>query len=204
MPDDAPDARPPSGRREFFAAGLARILRPLADAIERRLPLPVGGQRPSLRPPGAKPEREFLDTCFRCGACADACPAKCIRLSTSADDELRGTPTIDADLSACVVCDELACMKVCPSGALQLVDRFAIRMGVARVDERLCVRSRGDECRICVERCPIGAEAIEIDAGGKVRVIDPGGDAGGRGCVGCGVCQFFCPTTPKAIVVQPR
>lgn len=202
MPDERTSDETPQDRRRFFAAGFAKILRPLADAIEKRLPIALPIVRERLRPPGALEERAFLDTCFRCGACADSCPAKCITLTVSEDEEQRGTPTIDADLAACVICDELACMKACPSGALVLVDRFAIRMGLARVNHEVCVRSKGEDCRICVERCPISATAIAIGEDGRVRVIDPAKN-GGMGCVGCGVCQYYCPTRPKAIVVRP-
>ena len=197
------DEQRPQDRRQFFTAGFARLLRPLADALEKRLPISLPIVRDRLRPPGALEEKAFLDTCFRCGACSDSCPAKCITLLQSDDEELRGTPTIDPDISACVVCDELACMKACPSGALVLVDRFAIQMGLARVNHDVCVRSRGEDCRICVERCPIGATAIGIGDDGRVRVIDPEKN-NGLGCVGCGVCQFYCPTRPKAIVVKPN
>lgn len=189
----------PRDRRQFFVAGFGRLLRPLADYLERKLPLSMG--RTFLRPPGARLEHEFLNTCFRCGACADACPAHCITLMQSDDERLRGTPTIDPDLAACVVCDELACMKACPSGALRLVDRFGIRMGLARVRLSLCVRTAGEDCRICVEKCPFGDGAIRIGADGRVDVRDPSLN-GERGCVGCGVCQFHCPTRPKAIVVE--
>ncbi len=203
MPDRPFEDLNPHGRRRFFAAGFGRLLRPLADYLESRLPIPLPVVRDFLRPPGARPEKDFLNTCFRCGACADACPAKCISLMTSDDDQLRGTPVIDPDLAACVVCDELACMNVCPSGALQIVDRFAIRMGLARVNERVCVRSRGEDCRICVEKCPLGESAIRLAPDGRIEVLDPDTHSG-LGCVGCGVCQFYCPTTPKAIVVAPN
>src|SRR5690606_16712159 len=99
------------------------------------LPLPQASvPRTMVRPPGALPEKDFLDTCYRCGNCIDVCPARAIRPMSQGDVERAGTPYIDADLSACVVCDELACMKACPSGALQLVSEPAqISMGLARV-----------------------------------------------------------------------
>ena len=114
------------------------------------------------------------------------------------DSSLRGTPYIDPDLAACVVCDELSCMKACPSGALKLVDKPGnIHMGLARVNFSLCVRGRGEACQICVDKCPLGAEAIRIGANGQVEVR-------AAGCVGCGVCQFYCPTTPRAIIITPH
>ncbi|MCK6455409.1 MAG: 4Fe-4S dicluster domain-containing protein [Phycisphaerae bacterium] len=201
MPDRPIDDLPPHDRRRFFAAGFGRVIRPLAEYLEKRLPFPLPQGRDVLRPPGALPEREFLDTCYRSGACADVCPAKCIRLVQGDDEETRGTPLIDPDLAACVVCEELACMRACPSGALSLVGKHAIRMGLAIVREQTCVRSRGDDCRICVERCPLGGDAIRIGDDGRVDVIDPAKHHG-IGCVGCGVCQFYCPTTPKAIYVR--
>ena len=74
-------------------------------------------------------------------------------------------------------------------------------MGLARVDERLCTRTYGGDCRICVDRCPIGATAITIDARRRVRVIEPTEKSGG--CIGCGVCQEQCPTRPvRAIRVR--
>lgn len=220
MPDKPIDDLPPHDRRRFFRTGLSRMLRPLADYLEEKLPEPLrnsihttgtgdaaGSSLPSfrtvLRPPGAaRREREFLGQCLRSGACADVCPARAIRLMDTGDPELKGTPYIDADAQACVVCDELACMKACPSGALTLVGRLEIRIGLAVVDHDICVRSRGEDCRVCIEKCPIGTAAIRLDADGRINVIDPA--MTGEGCTGCGVCQQQCPTRPeRAIRVSP-
>ena len=200
VPDDQPiENLPPHDRRRFFRAGLSRLLKPLAEMVEKKLPIALPVMRTTLRPPGAKAEREFLDTCFRCGACADACPAKAILLTPGgADDERTGTPYIDPDLQPCVICDELACMKVCPSGALQLVGKNEIRMGLARTDDALCLRSRGENCTLCVDRCPLGQDAIRLGPDGRVQVIDPA--LTGIGCTGCGVCQQACPTVPRKAI----
>src|SRR5213592_631035 len=111
-----PDELPPHDRRRFFRASFARLLKPVSEYVEKKLPIALPVFRTVLRPPGAVGEKQFLDTCFRCGACADACPAHAIALMKDAGDELTGTPYVDPDLQACVICDELACMKVCPSG----------------------------------------------------------------------------------------
>ena len=181
----------------MFRLGFKRILEPVAEYIEQRLPGEVPVPRVVLRPPGALPELEFLDRCYRCGNCVDVCPAKAIQATPPGDVERVGTPFIDPNTAACVVCDDLSCMRSCPSGALQLVESPRhIRMGIARVNHSLCVRSRGENCTLCIDRCPIGADAIELSDGGEIAVkVD--------GCVGCGVCQFYCPTYPKAIEIDP-
>lgn len=202
MAEERLDDLEPHGRRRFFAAGLAKLLSPAAAYLEKRFPAGRRLPLPLLRPPGAMPEPEFLDTCYRCGSCADACPADAIALVRDGHETLIGTPYVDPNRQACVICDELACMKVCPSGALRLVDRLSIRMGLAVVDESVCVRSEGEDCRICIERCPLGETAIRLGGDGRINVVDPG--AGGTGCTGCGVCQQHCPTSPiKAIRIRP-
>lgn len=194
---DEPDNRP-HDRRAMFLRGLRRLMEPVADFIEQRIdvPIPLPVMRSVLRPPGALPEKQFLDTCYRCGNCIDVCPAKAIRPLTGGNVESTGTPYIDPDLSACVICDELACMKACPSGGLKLVDPAMIRMGRAVVEMSVCVRTHGESCSLCVDKCPVGWSAIEIGEVGEITVKP--------GCVGCGVCQFYCPTLPKAIRVEPE
>lgn len=185
------------GRRAMFRLGLKKVVEPLADYLQERFDLTLPDQRAWLRPPGALPETEFLDRCYRCGNCVDVCPAHAIRATASDDPEISGTPSIDPDVAPCKVCDELACMKVCPSGALKLVETpQEIRIGLAEVNLRTCVRTQGEECTICIDRCPIGEQAIALGPSGQVEV-DP------QGCVGCGVCQHYCPALPKAIRVTP-
>ncbi len=185
------------GRREFFHRSLARLIRPVGDFLEKRFPFPAGST--ILRPPGALPEQDFLDLCARCGACVDSCPVDAILPWDSGNEATDKTPIIDPNVTACVVCDGLECMNACPTGALRLVDAPEdIRMGLARVAAADCVRAQDDDCSICVDRCPMGSRALNLPDDGPPHVIDDG-------CIGCGVCQKFCPTRPtRAIVVIPH
>ncbi len=184
-----------SDRRGFFRAAARELLHSFVSDNESTPPAPV--QVRLLRPPGAIDETRFVDMCQRCGKCVEVCPALAIKPFASPNRALDGTPFIDPNTAACVICDGLKCTHVCPSGALNPLNlAVLINMGVAEVREELCVRSSGESCTICVDRCPVGKTAIRFDNAGPPTVFDPG-------CVGCGVCQFYCPTTPKAIVVKP-
>src|SRR3954453_13340242 len=213
------DSNRPVDRRRFFREGLRELLKPLANAIEplheaakqlermeqlasaapshatpnvpspRRLPLNVW-----LRPPGALAEQSFRDTCSRCGECVRVCPAQCIKIDPTGAIG-HGAPYIDADEMPCVVCDGLQCMYHCPSGALQPIPLPEIRMGTAVWYPDTCVRSAGEDCTICVDRCPVGSVAIDV--------VDDRIEVKPLGCIGCGVCQHDCPTSPKSIVVIP-
>ena len=181
-----------SNRRAFFRAFIKRVVDPVAAYAEQRLPQ----ERTLLRPPGALPERAFLDTCYRCGNCADSCPVEAIQHSQSEDEALRGTPVIDPEGQPCIACEGLHCMQACPSGALVATPLTQIAMGLARVDAQSCQRSSGEDCRLCIDACPTPEKALAVDETARLVVY-------AEHCIGCGLCQHVCPTTPKAIVVHP-
>jgi len=170
-------------------------MEPLAEFLDQRVG--VSKAVVPLRPPGAAPEVRFLRICQRCGSCADVCPAKAIVLAGAEGKNASGTPIIDPDLAACVICEGLKCTQACPSGALRpLRDPRTVRMGVAEVYAPLCLRSHDEECTKCVDKCPVGEDAIRFKDDGAPEVRLPA-------CVGCGVCQLHCPTSPKAVVIKP-
>jgi len=191
----------PVARRRFFRLGLSELLRPLATAakpLERmvhqiaQLDQPQARPEVWLRPPGSLPEAQFRQTCQRSGDCVRACPVQAIRLDRA---KAGGVPFIDADSAACVVCSGLQCMSVCPSGAIRPTSINDIDMGTAVWHSSTCLRTSGQSCTICIDKCPLGSAAIELKAD---RVaVNP------LGCIGCGVCQLECPTDPKSIVVIP-
>ena len=79
---------------------------------------------------------------------------------------------------------------------LEITVGIAIVLGTAVWRQEFCIRSHGEECTICVDQCPLGSAAIVVD-GRAIRVIN-------EACIGCGVCEHDCPTSPKAIEVIPR
>lgn len=187
------------GRRDFFKEAFTQIIKPVAELLDDK----VGGQGTQehplefiFRPPGALPEEEFLEKCHRCGNCVKNCPANAIQSLQSQDSILDNTPYIDPEEQPCVICDSLACMYVCPSGALQTVFAEDIRIGLAVFNSETCLRKQSVECSYCVDTCPIGADAIVLSQENLVEVFD-------SGCTGCGVCQYACPTDPKSIVIRP-
>ena len=192
------------------AAGLALPGPAAASTRPATLPLDLW-----LRPPGAGREADFANKCSRCGVCVRVCPAECIKLedgqslaAAPADDAIAakrpaasgaggGLPYIDANARACVMCDSLACMNECPTGALELLPRAEIDMGTAVWRDATCIRhTADDDCTRCVDICPMGTAAIEIEENDVV--IHP------RHCTGCGMCQQVCPTEPKSVLVIPK
>jgi ferredoxin-type protein NapG len=148
-----------------------------------------------LRPPGAKPEEEFLKQCIHCGKCAQACPYDSITFLENPLCPAEGTPIIDARNIPCYVC--MKCPEVCPTGALdrELKEKENIKMGIAKIDESKCLPYLGIICRACFQNCPIYREAIILEDDLRPKVIT-------EKCIGCGICQHVCPVEDSAIIIE--
>ncbi len=145
-----------------------------------------------LRPPGARPEKEFLARCLQCGQCAQVCIFDCIRMRTGFNPFVSGTPEIDPRKAACHLC--MRCSAICPSDALEDVPIEESRMGYAKLDKKQCHTWEGFIiCRSCFERCPLKGTAMILERGLYPVITDV--------CVGCGVCEYVCPE--QAIVTIP-
>jgi ferredoxin len=69
-----------------------------------------------VRPPGARPEAEFLALCIRCHKCRDACRyAEIVPVSITESIINAGTPKLENG-TWCPNCRR--CIPVCPTGAL--------------------------------------------------------------------------------------
>jgi ferredoxin len=178
--------------------------RPLETAVKSVKPPPTPPQmimpeaRPApLRPPGILHELLLIKHCTHCNKCVEACPADAIFSLGPEWGAAAGTPAIDARKKSCVLCTGLQCTHVCPSDAiLPVFNPIDVMMGKAIVDETRCLTHGGQACTVCKEHCP-QAGALVFDEAGKLRVV-------AEHCVGCGLCEHFCPTEPQSIRVQPR
>lgn len=189
-------------RRNFFRKSAAVLASTACFGTGLSLlSLSISGQRKdkriSLRPPGSIAENEFLEKCIRCHRCIDVCPSQAIQLQGSEGPVPAHTPFIIPGEHACILC--LACTNVCPSGALMPVEKKElIKIGVARVDKRLCVAHNGSGvCGACHTACPLKNRAITIDYRTRPSMHEDD-------CTGCGQCESVCPAPGiKAIRVFP-
>jgi ferredoxin-type protein NapG len=167
----------------------------------------------ALRPPGALEEREFLGACVRCGLCVRDCPPQNLRLSTwgsgLASDVAIGTPYFEARDIPCKMCEDIPCVKACPTGALdhKLTDITKARMGTAvLIDEENCLNFLGLRCDVCYRVCPVIDKAITLE-----KMSNPRSDRHAMllptvhadACTGCGMCEKSCVLEEAAIKVLP-
>ncbi|WP_182866875.1 4Fe-4S dicluster domain-containing protein [Stieleria mannarensis] len=147
---------------------------------------------PIFRPPGAVEESQFLAGCTRCRDCSDACPHDAIVQAPERLGQVAGTPTIDADTNACLMCDGLPCITACKPGVLN--HSLPKTIGTATITEHLCLAHHSTTCTVCSERCPTQG-VIEVTDGKPTINEDQ--------CTGCGVCRYVCPAPENAILLMP-
>ena len=155
-----------------------------------------------IRPPGARPEREFLQRCIQCGMCMKVCPPNGLH-PTWHEAGLEGvwTPLFNFRIGYCEYECNL-CGQVCPTQAimpLPLGETKVVKVGLATIDTTRCLPYAYErECIVCEEHCPIPDKAIyfveqevPLRGGGtrllKLPRVDP--DL----CTGCGICEYKCP-----------
>lgn len=159
-----------------------------------------------IRPPGVVDDTLFVKRCLRCFQCVRSCPNKIIKITGpgSGLDSLF-TPHIEYNEYGCDYTCQV-CQQVCPNYAIPLQplpEKQISKMGLAAVDERLCVVfARNTNCLVCEEFCPIPDKAIKVVektkvVNGKPTVLRyPVVDA--SLCNGCGKCEGNCPVRENA------
>ncbi len=164
----------------------------------------------TLRPPGALAEEAaFARACIKCGACVSACPYDTLRLADLSEQAPVGTPTFSPREVPCEMCEDIPCVRDCPTGALDagMEDIRAARMGVAVLDPSSCLSMQGLRCEACYRACPVIDRALRLEYRHQERtgvhayfepVVDP------ERCTGCGKCEHACVTEVAAIRVRPR
>lgn len=158
-----------------------------------------------MRPPGALGGDGFSGRCIKCGQCVQACPYHSIRLVKTGEPGLAGLPTITPRDIPCYMCEQLWCVKACPTGALAptLTDVSKARMGLAVIDTEHCLSWLGLRCEVCFRACPLKGQAITLTVQQRqiskhamfVPVVHS------EACTGCGICEKQCPTEVAAIRV---
>jgi polyferredoxin/formate hydrogenlyase subunit 6/NADH:ubiquinone oxidoreductase subunit I len=157
-----------------------------------------------IRPPGALPEKQFLELCQRCGQCMKVCPTNVIN-PTLAEAGMAGfwTPHLIMTQGYCEYTCTL-CGSVCPTGAIEEISvkekiERPIKIGSAYIDRGRCLPWSGNApCIVCQEHCPTSPKAIYLEKdevfaadGKKMNVQLPFVDL--KRCIGCGICENRCP-----------
>jgi MauM/NapG family ferredoxin protein len=206
------DPRAPLGvsRRAFTGTLVTGLLLP---SLLRIRPASASFHPELIRPPGALSEKSFLDRCVRCGECLKVCPNNALQ-PVWLESGLEGifTPRLVPRIGYCEYHCTL-CGQVCPTGAIQRLDRVSKQktvIGLAYFDKNRCLPyAKGIPCIVCEEHCPTPDKAIKFR---EVEMTDPGGKTVrmkqpyviDRLCIGCGICENKCPLEGRAAVLVVR
>lgn len=163
----------------------------------------------AIRPPGAIAEADFIGACIRCGMCVRDCPYDILALAKPEAPVATGTPFFTARALPCEMCEDIPCVKACPTGALDhgLTDIAESRMGLAvLVDHETCLNFLGLRCDVCYRVCPLIDKAITLDfvpnaRTGRHAMFLP--TVHSDACTGCGKCEKACVLEEAAIRVLP-
>jgi len=200
---DVDNVFPAKGRREALVTmGLLGSFIAVR-AISRKNPSAPLNTSDGIAPPGALSIANLKSNCTACQACVSACPNGIIKPATG-EYGINGLlmPVLSFEKHFCGY-DCNVCSQVCPNGALiplTLEEKKLTQIGQVRFYEDKCiVVTDNTACGACDEHCP--TKAITMipygDKGLTIPIVDR--DI----CIGCGGCEYVCPATEKAMLIEP-
>ena len=156
-----------------------------------------------LTPPGSLSFQHFAQHCTGCQLCVSECPNDVLRPSTDLMHLM--LPEMSYERGFCRP-ECTRCSEVCPAGAIHLIDKeekSSVQIGHAVFIKKNCVSITDQvECGNCARHCPSGAiEMVPLDENDEESPMVPAiNDAA---CIGCGACEYVCPSRPfSAIYVE--
>ncbi len=156
-----------------------------------------------LTPPGSLSFQNLATRCTGCQLCVSECPNQVLRPSSDIMHLMQ--PTMSYEHGYCRP-ECTRCSQVCPAGAIQPIDKdekTSVQIGHAVWIKKNCVVLTDEvECGNCARHCPSGAiEMVPLDENNEESPMVPAiNDAA---CIGCGACEYVCPSRPfSAIYVE--
>ena len=156
-----------------------------------------------LTPPGSLSFDHFAQHCTGCQLCVSECPNEVLRPSSDLMHLM--LPVMSYEHGHCRP-ECIRCSEVCPAGAIFKVDKdekSSIQIGHAVWIKKNCVPITDEvECGNCARHCPTGAiEMVPLDENDEESPMVPAINE--AACIGCGACEYVCPSRPfSAIYVE--
>ena len=156
-----------------------------------------------LTPPGSLSFDHFAKHCTGCQLCVSECPNQVLRPSSDLMHLM--LPTMSYEKGYCRP-ECTRCSDVCPAGAIKPLDdieKSSIQIGHAVWIKKNCVVLTDEvECGNCARHCPSGAiEMVQLDENDEESPMVPAINE--TACIGCGACEYVCPSRPfSAIYVE--
>ena len=179
-------------KEKVMDGGLAEIEDKVAP--ERQTP---------LTPPGSLSFDHFAQHCTGCQLCVSECPNQVLRPSSDLMHLM--LPVMSYEHGYCRP-ECTRCSEVCPAGAIKPIDqdeKTSVQIGHAVFIKKNCVAvTDGVECGNCARHCPSGAiEMVMLDENDEESPSVPAINE--AACIGCGACEYVCPSRPfSAIYVE--
>ena len=200
-----------TGKRSFLlasalvsTAALAQKKEKLMDGGLAELEDKVAPTRQTpLTPPGSLSFDHFAQRCTGCQLCVSECPNEVLRPSSDLMHLM--LPVMSYEQGHCRP-ECTRCSEVCPAGAILKVDKdekSSIQIGHAVWIKKNCVPLTDEvECGNCARHCPTGAiEMVPLDVNDEASPMIPAINE--AACIGCGACEYVCPSRPfSAIYVE--
>ncbi len=153
-------------------------------------------------PPGSTGIENFTGKCTACSLCISVCPNN-VLIPSVREYGLSGImqPRLDFHKSFCTY-ECIKCLEICPTGALMPLAPEAKKLTqigkAVFIKDNCIVKTEKTACGACSESCPTKAVHM-IPFEGKLVIPETKDEL----CIGCGHCEFACPTAPyKAIFID--
>lgn len=160
----------------------------------------VFDRKTRITPPGSFSANNMAKHCTACQLCVSECPNQVLRPSSNILYLMQ--PEMSYNRGFCRP-ECTRCSEVCPTDAIHPIskaEKSSVQIGHAVWSGKNCIVNTDNvNCGNCARHCPNGAIMMipknqKNENSLKIPIIDE------ERCIGCGACEYVCPTRPFSAI----